>query len=250
MKNWKDNISFVLVGPREPGNIGAAARAMKNMGFRNLELVGPRNFLTEESRQMACSAVDLLEGASIHAGFEDAVKNKGMIVGTTRRLGKRRGVILPLKEGIDRIVTAARKNRVALLFGREDKGLNNREVEECGFLMTIPSDPSSPSLNLAQSVLLVAYELSQGTYRAEAPELVERAEIDLLYRHLRSTLKLLEYIPRGDRDLEARIMRNLKHLFGRAGLTGWELRMLRGICTQIERKMGDRGKVDAKCSQD
>lgn len=240
MKNWKDNISFILVAPREPGNIGASARAMKNMGFRNLELVEPRRFLTEESRQMACNAIDLLEKAKIHASFDDAVKNKSLIIGTTRRLGKRRGVILPLKEGINKIITAARKNRIAILFGREDKGLNNREVEECGFLMTIPSDPSSPSLNLAQSVLLVAYELSQGTYRAEAPELLERAELEMLYRRLRSTLKLLEYIPRGNRDLEARIMRNLKHLFGRAGLTEWELRMLRGICGQIEKKMADR----------
>jgi len=241
MKSWKENISFVLVEPREPGNIGASARAMKNMGFRNLELVEPRRFLTEESRQMACNAVDLLEEAHIHSDFDDTVRNKSLVIGTTRRLGKRRGVILPLKEGAKKIVTAARKNRIAILFGREDKGLNNREVEECGFLMTIPSDPSSPSLNLAQSVLLVAYELSRGTYRAGAPaELVERAELDLLYRHLRSTLKLLEYIPRGNRDLEARIMRNLKHLFGRAGLTEWELRMFRGICTQIERKIGDR----------
>jgi tRNA C32,U32 (ribose-2'-O)-methylase TrmJ len=80
----------------------------------------------------------------------------------------------------------------------------------------------------------------QGTYRAEAPELVERGDLDLLYRHLRATLKLLEYIPRGNRDLEARIMRNMKHLFGRAGLTRWELRMLRGICGQIKKKTARR----------
>ncbi len=240
MKNWKDNVSFILVAPREPGNIGASARAMKNMGFRNLELVDPGRFLTDESRQMACNAADLLEGAKIHSRFGDAVRDKSVIAGTTRRVGKRRGVILPLKEGVRKIVASARKNRIAILFGREDKGLNNREVEECGFLMTIPSDPSFPSLNLAQSVLLVAYELSQGTYGAEPQKLVKRTELDLLYRHLRSTLTLLDYIPRGNRDLEERIMRNLKGLFGRAGLTEWELKMLRGICTRIEKKLAGR----------
>lgn len=240
MKNWKDNVSFILVEPREPGNIGASARAMKNMGFRNLELIKPREFLTEEARQMACNAVDLLEQAGSFSSFDDAVEGKSMIIGTTRRLGKRRGVILPLKEGVKKIITAAKKNRIAVLFGREDKGLNNREVAECGFLMTIPSDPSSPSLNLAQSVLLTAYELSRGTYMAEAPKLVERRELEMLYRHIRSTLKLLEYIPRGNRDLEMRIMRNLKQLIGRAGLTEWELKMLRGLCTRIEKKTGNR----------
>lgn len=238
MKHWKDNVCFVLVEPREPGNIGASARAMKNMGFRNLELVKPRRFLTEEARCMACNAVDLLENARVHSSFEDSQKDKSIIVGTTRRFGRRRGVILPLKEGVRKIIAASKKNRVAVLFGREDKGLSNEEVGECAFLMTIPSDPSSPSLNLAQSLLLVAYELSQGTYRTEAPRFVGREEIERLHEHLRETLKLLDYIPRGNRDIEERIMRNLKHLIGRAGLTDWELRMLRGICSQVERKMG------------
>lgn len=82
MKNWRDNISFVLVEPREPGNIGASARAMKNMGFRNLEIVKPRRFLTEEARQMACNAVDIPQRAHIRKSFEDAVNDKSLIVGT------------------------------------------------------------------------------------------------------------------------------------------------------------------------
>ncbi len=245
VKDWKVNVCFVLLEPKEPGNIGASARAMKNMGFRNLELVKPGRFLTEEARCMACNAVDLLENAVVHLSFEDSLKDKDVIVGTTRRLGRRRGVILPMKEGVRKIIAASKKNRVAILFGREDKGLSNKEVEECGFLITIPSDPSSPSLNLAQSLLLVAYELSQGTYRTVAPRFAGREEIEKLHEHLRAILKLLDYIPRGNRDLEERIMRNLKHLIGRAGLADWELRMLRGICSQVERKMGmmNDGKI-------
>jgi len=237
IKNWKENISFMLIEPREPGNIGASARAMKNMGFKNLELVNPGDFLTEEARQMACQGGDILEKATIHLKFKDAIKDKNLVIGTTRRLGKRRGLILPVKEGVKRIITAAQKNRIALLFGRERNGLNNQEVEKCGFLITIPTDPSSPSLNLAHSVLLVAYELSQRTYKGESIALVKNEELENLYKQIQSTLRFLEYIPRGNRDLETKIMRNLKYLFGRAGLAEWELKMIHGICSQIEKKM-------------
>lgn len=240
MKSWKDNITFILVEPKEPGNIGASARALKNMGFKNLELVNPGKFLTDEARQMACNDVDVIEKAIIHSSFKDAAKDKSLIVGTTRRLGKRRGLILPLKDGMKRIIAVASKNKVAMLFGREDKGLSNKEVEGCGFLLTIPTDSSSPSLNLAQSVLLVAYELSQELYRGTMPVIVKHEELENFYHHINSTLKLLEYIPRGNRDLEMRIMRNLKHLIGRVGLTDWELRMLYGICSQVEKKIQDR----------
>lgn len=237
MENWKDNIHFILVEPKEAGNIGASARAMKNMGFKNLELINPVEFLNDEGRRMACNDVDVLEKAKVHKNFGDAIKDKGIVIGATRRLGKRRGLILPVKDGIKRAIIAAKKNKVAILFGRESKGLSNKEVEECGFMITIPADPLSPSLNLAQSVLLVAYELGQKTYKAASPELVKRAEIETLYSHIQSTLKLLDYIPRGNRDLETRIMRNLKHMIGRAGLTDWELRMLYGICSQVEKKI-------------
>ena len=239
MKNWKDNISFILVEPKAPGNVGASARAMKNMGFTNLELVYPGYFFASEAKQMACQGVEILEKARIHERLEDALVDKNLIVGATRRLGKRRGLIIQLEDSVKRIITSARKNKVAILFGRERTGLTNQEVEKCGFLITIPADASFSSFNLAQSVLLVAYELSRKTYKTEVPALVKHEELDLLYKKIQSTLELLEYIPRGDRDLEKKIVRNLKHLIGRAGLTDWELKMLQGICSQIERKMKD-----------
>ncbi|MFN3479350.1 MAG: RNA methyltransferase [Thermodesulfovibrionales bacterium] len=237
MKSWKENISFILVEPKEPGNIGASARAIKNMGFRNLEIAGKVDFITDESRWMACNAIDVLEGAKIFEDFKAAITEKNLIVGTTRRIGKRRGLILPITEGINRIRSVAVNNRVAILFGREDRGLFNNEVEECGFLITIPTDSSSPSLNLAQAVLLVAYELCRDVESIEMPALVAHEDLEVLYERLKETLKALDYIPRGDRDLERKIMRNIKHLIGRAGLTDWELRMLHGICSQVEKKI-------------
>jgi len=115
--------------------------------------------------------------------------------------------------------------------------LNNKEVEKCGFLITIPADTLSPSLNLAQSVLLIAYELSQKFYTGTSPVVVKHEELENFFIYIKSTLKLLEYIPRGNWDLEAKMMRNLKHLLGRAGLTDWELRMLYGICAQVKKRI-------------
>ncbi len=234
---WKDNVSFILVEPREPGNIGAAARAMKNMGFSRLELVNPVDFRTEEAKWMACQGYGLLKDARVHLTFDEAIGDKHLVIGTTRRLGTRRGLIVRLEDSVKRIVSSAKKNRVAILFGRERNGLLNREVDECGFLVTIPTEPSAPSLNLAQSVLLVAYELSRRSYSMALPDLVVQGRLPHLLARINETLHLLDYIPRGDRDLEKKIMKNVKHLIGRAGLTDWELNMLYGICSQVERKL-------------
>lgn len=255
---WKDNISFILVEPKEPGNIGASARAIKNMGFLNLELVNPlnkklpvgeideskiKNILeSSEAKWFATGAIDVLRKAKVYRTLHEAISDKTLVAGTTRRTGKRRGVILPVKEGIKRILQVASSNSVAILFGREDKGLFNEEVKECGFLMTIPASKKAPSLNLAQAVLVIAYELyCQGmeifgdgeVIETVSPKFVNHDDIDGLLKRLRSALKALEYIPRGDRDLEKKIMDNMGFLLRRAGLTDWELNMLHGICTAI-----------------
>lgn len=243
MKNWKDNISFILVEPREPCNIGASARAMKNMGFLKLKLVNPSQFLSDEAKWMARNAFDLLERAKVYSSYKDAINNKSIIIGTTWRIGKQRGPIFPLEASVNRIISAAKKNKIAIIFGREDRGLLNKEINRCGFLVTIPANPLSSSLNLAQSVLLVAYELSRRIYKKTVPEFVHHKSLEALYRHIEMTLKLLEYIPRGNRDLDKKIMKNIKHLFGRSGLTDWEFNMLHGVCSQIEKK--DQRNVSA-----
>jgi TrmH family RNA methyltransferase len=256
MDDWKRNVYFVLVEPREPGNIGASARAIKNMGFRNLCLVKPPAEMSEEGRWFARNAHDVLDSAEVHGSVEEAIRDKALVVGTTRRAGKRRGVILPVEKGITRVRDRAINNKVAILFGREARGLYNDEVEECGFMLTIPSSKIQPSLNLAHAVLIIAYELSkcgQGLEDARGgagkrkydnttlkEDLTARGEVDPLYARISGVLELLEYIPRGDRNLRENIIVNLKHFIGRAGLTDWELNMLQGICTQIEKKVGKR----------
>jgi TrmH family RNA methyltransferase len=244
MRNWKDNIYFILVEPKESGNIGASARAIKNMGFKNLCIV-KSPVITEEARWFACNAIDILESAKKYDSIDDAVKDKSIVVGTSCRKGRRRGVFFKVDEGVLRLYDIALKNKAAILFGREDRGLFNKEVEECGFLITIPTSKEQPSLNLAQAVLIAAYELSKAEYAGvkgqeaigERQKLVNHKDLVSLYDRVSKALKLLEYIPKGDRNLEKKIMQNLKHFIGRAGLTDWELKMLHGICSQIEKKI-------------
>ena len=232
----KEHISFVLVQPTEPGNIGAAARAIQNMGFRRLELVSPVRYLTEEARAMACQAKDILERAKVHRTLRAAIAGKALVAGTTRRLGSRRGLIMDVRQAARRIAAAAASSRVAVLFGNEHSGLTNRELDECGLVLTIPSDPEFPSLNLAQSVMIVAYELVRTATREKAPPLLDSREVRGLFRRIPKTLRSLGYARAGDKDLPAEIARHLKKLLGRSGLTEWELNMLLGLCTQVERK--------------
>ena len=255
MADWKDNVYFVLVEPKEPGNVGASARAIKNMGFRNLCVVNPPASLTEgEGRWFARNAHDVLSSARIYESLADATADKSIVVGTTRRKGKRRGLIVPAEEGAARLYRMAAVNRVAILFGREARGLFNEEVEECGFMLSIPSSKSQPSLNLSHAVLIIAYELflaeyggrqaekSPGPYvlapdSKSLPALADHGEVADLYERISGSLELLEYIPRGDRNIRKKIIANLKHFIGRAGLTEWELKMLIGLCRQIEKKV-------------
>ncbi|NTU43557.1 MAG: RNA methyltransferase [Nitrospirales bacterium] len=238
MKNWKDNLSFVLVEPREPGNIGASARAMKNMGFRDLCVVNPPPF-TDEARWFARNAHDVLDSAVSFATLGDALRDRSVVVGATRRKGKNRGAFLSVEEGAKRIAELAQCNKVAILFGREDKGLLNEEVEECSLLLTIPTSDEQPSLNLGQAVLIVAYELSRVKYRESSSEevrrLVDHGDLVALYARISRALELLGYMPAGNRDLGKAIMQNLKHFIGRAGITEWEMQMLHGICSQVEK---------------
>lgn len=235
--NWKNNIFFTLIDPQEPGNIGASARALKNMGFKNMQLVDPGDYLADEARNRARSAEDVLDSAVVFPDISEALNDKHLVVATSRRQGKNRGCFLPFDEGIKRIRETSEKNRVAILFGRENKGLINEESSRCGFILTIPTDIEFPSINLAQSVLLIAYELNKAAAEKEIPELLDQSEMNRLFKRMSSILHRLEYLPQGDRDLEEVIMQNLRQLFNRAGLTKWEMDMLYGLCTQIEKKI-------------
>lgn len=260
MEDWKENIFFVLVEPKESGNIGASARAIKNMGFRNLCLVKPPSVITDEARWLAHNALDVLTSAQVFENLDKAVNDMAIVAATTRRTGKHRGLSMTVQKGCEYLMERAGANKVAVLFGREDTGLFNEEIAGCGLLLNIPASREHRSLNLSQAVLIVAYELMKAGYeQGDTPKagvslsgsqgtsvplavLVSQEELTALYSRMTGVLRLLDYFPRGDHDIEAKIMQNLKYFIGRAGITDWEMRMLYGICSQIEKKIVTDGR--------
>lgn len=241
MSDWKDNCSFVLINTREGGNIGASARALKNLGFSRLELVRPAAFPSEQAGWFAHGADDVLEKAVNHQNLDAALSDKSCVIGVTRRIGKKRGGTFPIREAVQRIRSMAENNRIALLFGREDRGLTNEETERCAFMITIPADPANPSFNLAQAVLLIAYELSHDDHPVlSMPQAIDNDELEQLFLRTVGLLKMAGYSPKGIRDEEQAIFATLRRLIARTALTQAEARMLHGIISQTEESLKNK----------
>ncbi|MDP2157175.1 MAG: RNA methyltransferase [Nitrospirota bacterium] len=235
MVRWKDNISFVLVETMESGNIGASARALKNLGFSRLELISPAKFPSEEAGWFAHGAEDILAQTKVYPELTAALSGKSVVIGTTRRPGKKRGLVYPVRDAVKNIRSLSKHNRIALLFGREDRGLTNEETAACSFMIRIPASPENPSFNLAQAVLLIAYELSYGDHSvAPAAAIISNKELSCLFERLKTTMKMAGYQAKGIRYSEEYIMTDLKRLIARTGITEREARMLHGIISQVE----------------
>lgn len=240
-------IRIVLAQTSHPGNIGASARAMKTMGLSDLRLVAPLRYPCAEATAMASGADDLLARASVHDDLDGALSGCRLVVGTSARQRSLRWPELSPREAANALVEAAATGPVALLFGREQSGLSNEELDRCHSLVTIPADSAYSSLNLAQAVQVLAYELRlAGLERVErdmasslgAPE-DEPATADMLeglYEHMERTLITLDFL---DPENPRHLMRRLRRLFGRSALTVNEVNILRGILTAAEK--GRRG---------
>jgi tRNA/rRNA methyltransferase len=228
------NIRIVLVEPQHSGNIGAVARAMKNMAFNRLTLVNPADHLAMEARMMAMHAFDILQQAQIVPTLTQAVEDAGFVIGTTRRLGKARQAQLSPRAIAPMLLELAHANPVALVFGREDRGLANDELERCHELITIPAHPEFASLNLAQAVLLVCYELYVATVtesRPTPPELATVAELERLYTRLQAVLRRVGFLHGSNPD---RMMRYFRRFFARQGLRSRDVKIFLGVFRQIE----------------
>jgi len=239
-----ERIAIVLVEPREPGNIGAAARAMANMGLSRLVLVRPPDYLVADAFKMALAARPILESALVADGLAPALAGFGFVAGTTRRQGAgRRGTVSPRQLAAELPAVAA-ANDVAILFGREDSGLSNDELQYCQRLVTIPSSGGFGSLNLAQSVLVVAYEAflaaaASGSGGANAgARRAPTADLEGLYAQMEEVLLEIGYL---DPANPAHMMRVFRRLIGRAGADAREVRALRGIFRQVHWYAGRRG---------
>ena len=227
-----------------PANIGSVARVMMNTGFDDLVLVDPVPHLCDEAYAMACNASAILLGARVFATIDDAVGDSALVIGATRRTGKVRDPHITLAEAVEEIARFAAAGRVSVLFGREDRGLSNEELARCDMLFHIPAHEANPSLNLSHAVFALCHALFTATGAAPGRTIrpAPRRETEAFYEHLERVLRRLGYGAKGGSHLPAAIMRNMRRLLGRTGLTLKEVRMLRGILTQIEKRTaeGDR----------
>jgi tRNA (cytidine32/uridine32-2'-O)-methyltransferase len=234
-----DNIRIVLVETTHPGNIGGAARAMKNMGLSRLYLVAPRLFPHEEARWRAASALDVLESAVIVETLEAAIGDCQFVVGTSAR---ERRIPWPLQDPrqcASRLARHTAQEQVAVLFGREDRGLTNEELQACNLHLHIPTSADYSSLNLAMAVQIVCYELRMclaGPPVAEDQQwdspFSTRENMDRFYQHLEQTLIDIEFL---DPAAPRQLMSRLRRLYNRVRLDEMELNILRGILTETQK---------------
>jgi tRNA/rRNA methyltransferase len=244
-----DNIAFVLFKPHSPGNVGAAARALKNMGCRDLRIVqgaslrvaggreeayAPQSHGSDDAQKMAVHGRDVLTAATIHPGLDSALADRTLVAGTTARSGLYRSEARPLREAAQELAALSEANRIALVFGPEDCGLTNQELKLCQRLITIPTAPDYPSLNLAQAVMIVAYELMLAAGAARqlpsSDQWARFPDVDAMLTRMANALVAIGFLPENNPD---HIMFTLRAIVGRAGLQPRELDIMNGIARQI-----------------
>jgi tRNA/rRNA methyltransferase len=229
-----DQFAFVLFKPKSAGNVGAAARALKNMGFSGLRLAAPQIRHKREAATMAVHGRDVLEGAKTYTDLAAAVADCALTVGTTCRPGFYRSDISAIRDAAPSLIRESQANRIAIVFGPEDFGLTNRELKLCQRLVTIPTAPAYPSLNLAQAVMVVAYELmlaaGAGRQSGEPMEFAPVAEVAAMFERMAQALIAIGFLPEDNPD---HIMFALRAIFGRSGLRPRELDILNGIAKHV-----------------
>ncbi len=242
-----DNLTIVLVNPSHPGNIGSAARAMKTMGISNLCLVAPDEFPSDMATTLASGADNLLKSATVVATLAEAIADCEFVVGTSARV---RGVSLPLADPrncANTIVKESSRRTTALIFGREDRGLTNEELALCHLQVHVPTNPDFSSLNLGAAVQVLCYELRMASLQqgdgVALPKVREHAlatmeDMERYYVHLYETLQVIGFL---DHSSHEKIMAKLRRLYGRTRPDQVELAILRGILSETQRCLENRG---------
>jgi TrmH family RNA methyltransferase len=243
------NVRVVLVRPSHPGNVGACARAMKNMGLRHLALVEPKSFPSPDANARAAGADDVLAEAGVFPTLDAALAGCVFAIGTSARERAIAWPSLDATEAAAQLVKNAARGPVAAVFGAERTGLTNEELDRCHFVVTIPADPAFSSLNLAAAVQVLSYEIFRAARAARgagheaapisAPDtpLATSHDLRLFYEHLERVLIAIEFL---DPANPRKLMRRLTRLFNRAAPDVNEINILRGILTEFERRSGKR----------
>lgn len=229
------NISIVLYKPKYAGNIGSIARAAKNMGFSNIFVVGTTDLDREEMQKRSTHlAADVLDKIQYFDNIDTALGDFNYIVGTTARLGKARGPFIAPRVIAEKIVNVSRKNKIALLFGPEDTGLANDELRYCHAVVTIPTSREFTSLNLSHAVMILCYEIfvaSSTAAKEVTPKLALSSELEGMYGQIKTLLAEMGFLNPENPDYW---MMHLRRFFTRAGLLSREVKIIRGICRQLE----------------
>ncbi len=236
LKARTKNISIVLYKPKYAGNIGAVARAAKNMGIGDIVVVGSRDFDDEEMRQRSTHlASDVLDNIRYVDHAEEALGGFRYIVGTTARLGKARGPFMTPRQAAQTIADISQKNKIALLFGPEDTGLANEQLRLCHMVVTIPTSREFTSLNLSHAVMIVCYEIFVSSLPAAAEEVTARlarvSELEGMYGQIKTLLDDIGFLNRENPDYW---MLHLRRFFNRAGILSREVKIVRGVCRQLQ----------------
>ncbi len=230
-------IVIVLVRPKLDENVGAVARAMKNFSLNRMILVAPQcDHLTERSRRRSCAAEDLLEQALCVDDLAEALKDFPMVVGATARRGK---YCLPLytpAEIAEKTLELGSRTKVALVFGREDFGLDRASRRQCHYLSSIPVNPAFSSLNLSQAVLVYCYELfrQHGNHLPSLParDYANHSDLERMYAHTQKTLQSTNFL---DVENPDHLMEYIRRLFGRVQMSKREVNIIRGIMHLIDK---------------
>ena len=245
-----EQIAIILVSPRVSENIGAAARAMKNFALADLRLVAPRDLDMSKARKMARDGADVLEKARTFTTLEEALADLTFVAATTARTGDNRSAQTATPSACAKeLLKACQAGPVGLVFGPEERGLTNRELDHSQLHVTIPTNPDFSSLNLAQAVVVCCYEISQagatdwftGPPPSKEGALATAGEVEGLFSHAREFLLAAGYLNPQNPDA---VLLHLRRLLGRAKPTSHEIRTLRGIVRQVSWYAEQKKKQD------
>ena len=235
-------IRIILVGTTHPGNIGAAARAMKNMGLTDLMLVCPRYFPHDDATARASGAEDILEAARVVDSLEEALRDCVYVAGASARSRTIGWPAMAPRDCANRLLAESRNGQAAVVFGPEKSGLTNEDIDRCHTLLTIPTEPGFSSLNLAMAVQVVCYELRVAHIAvpddsdvSEVPPATGE-ELEHFYTHLEEVLTAGGFL---DPDNPRQLMRRLRRLFVRAKPDQNEINILRGMLAALDPNAGD-----------
>lgn len=239
-------IRVVLCRPSHPGNIGAAARAMKTMGLSRLYLVEPKQFPDPEADTRATGAVDVLQNAKITATLNEALTGTLFVVALSARQRDLGPALGAPRETVARLLAEAGQGEVALVFGNETMGLSNDEIQHCHAAVTIPTNPDFSSLNLGSAVQVLCYECRMAAFAEQPPLLVpgvtpfvsppaSHDEIEGLYAHLEAVMTDTGFFNPAQ---PGRLLPKLRRLFGRVRLEKDEINILRGVLASTQSRTG------------